>query len=307
MALLGAALRYAALVPATVQRYVVDPADPRAPDDATWALLSEEERRRVVAMLPAEVPWELSPPEGDEHRTAREKAVDALSRFFRTTGRRVYISSELGIYYPAEPRFSPDVLAVLDVDPRPRNSWNVQVEGRGLDFVLEVHVAGDLAKDIEGNVDRYARLGIGEYFVFDKTHMRIHGYRLPPAERGKVRPGRAYDRIVPQMGRWSSEVLGIDLSLDSGDLRLMYGTAPIEQSEEIIERLGKFLNDVISHKEEDERKRQEAERERLEEVARAEKLETELADERRAREELERQVTELRELLARKSGPNGGS
>lgn len=175
-------------MPPAVHRYAVDPADPRAPDDATWALLTEDERRRVVASLPAEVPWELLPPEGDEHREAREKAVDALGRFFRTTGRRVYLSSEMGIFYPGEPRFAPDVLAVLDTDAHPRTSWVVQVEGRGLDFVLEVHVAGDLAKDITDNVEKYARLGIGEYFVFDKTHLRIHGYRLPPSQRGTVRP-----------------------------------------------------------------------------------------------------------------------
>lgn len=286
----------------TVHRYTVDPADPRAPDDATWALMTDEERRQVVAMLPAEVPWELLPPEGDEHRTAREKTLDALGRFFRTTGRRVYLSSELGVFYPGEPRFAPDVLAVCDVDPHPRQSWIVQTEGRGLDFALEVHVAGDLAKDIEGNVEKYARLGIGEYFVFDKTHMRIHGYRLPPAQRGTVRAGRTYERLVPQMGRWSSEVLGIDLSIQKDGLRFMYGSSPLEQSEEIIARLGDMLDTVIAHKEA-------AERERLEAIARTEKLEADLAEERRAlaeerraRDEAERRIQELEAQLARRNG-----
>lgn len=275
--------------------------------------MTDDERRRVVATLPSHVPWELSPPEGDEHRAAREKALDALSRFGRTSGRRMYLSSELGVFYPGEPRFAPDVLAVLDVDPHTRNSWIVQVEGRGLDFVLEVHVAGDLAKDIDDNVERYARLGIGEYFVFDKTRMRVHGYRLPPAERGKVRAGRVYERIVPQMGRWSSEVLGLDLALEERGLRFLFGTSPIEHSDEIIERVGNMLNAVIAHKEE-------AERARLEAVARVEELETELAQrqraleeeyraheqERRAREDLERQVAELKAQLARRDGANRG-
>lgn len=35
----------------TVHRDIVDPADPRAPDEATWALMTDEERRQVVAML----------------------------------------------------------------------------------------------------------------------------------------------------------------------------------------------------------------------------------------------------------------
>lgn len=291
----AAGARYAPGVPAAAHRYFVDPADPRAPDDATWALLSEEERRRVVASLPAEVPWELLPPEGDEHREARERAVDALGRFFRTTGRRVYLSSEMGVYYPAEPRFAPDVFAVLDVESRPRTSWVVQAEGRGLDFVLEVHVAGDLAKDLTGNVERYARLGIGEYFVFDKSHMRVHGHRLPAAQRGTVRAGRAYERIVPQMGRWASTVLGIDLTIENDNLRLMVGNAPIEHSEEVITRLGGMLDTVIARKEEIERERQEM-------AARTAQLEAALDQEKLAREEAERRVAELEAEIARRGG-----
>ncbi|MEZ4312558.1 MAG: Uma2 family endonuclease [Polyangiaceae bacterium] len=231
-----------------------------------------------MASLPAEVPWELSPPEGDEHRLAREQAIDALGRFLRTTGRKVYLSSEMGIFYPGEPRFSPDVFAVLDAEPHPRRSWVVQAEGRGLDFVLEVHVAGDLAKDLTGNVEKYARLGIGEYFVFDKTHTRIHGYRLPPAERGTAGTGRTYERLVPQMGRWSSSVLGIDLTLERGQLRFMVGNGALEWSEEVIQRLGGMLDSVLASKES-------ADRERQEMAARAEELESALEEEKRAREE----------------------
>ena len=162
------------------------------------------------------------------------------------------------------------------------------------DFVLEVHVAGSLAKDLTGNVEKYARLGIGEYFVFDKTHGRIHGYRLPAAQRGTVRPARAYAPVIPQMGRWSSEVLGIDLTLENGQLRFMVGNAPLEHAEEVIHRLGSMLDDVIATKEAEER-------ERLEAVAR---LEAELAEEKRAREEekraLEKRVAELEADLARR-------
>ncbi len=281
------------------RRYVVDPADPRAPADALWADMSEEERRRVVAALPAEVPWDLLPPEGDEHREARGKAIDALERFFRTTGRRIYLSSDMSVFYPGEARFAPDIFAVLDAETRARTRWVVQVEGRGLDFVLEVHVAGNLAKDLTGNVERYARLGIGEYFVFDKTHGRIHGYRLPAAQRGKVGAGRAYTHLVPQMGHWSSEVLGISLTLENGQLRFMVGNAPLEHADEIIHRLGSMLDDVIATKEDEER-------ERLEAMAR---LEAELAEEkrareeeRRAREEADRRVQELEAELARQRG-----
>ena len=51
------------MIPPMVQRlpaaYVFDPDDPRAPAVDQWDRMSPEERARVVAMLPAEVPLEL--------------------------------------------------------------------------------------------------------------------------------------------------------------------------------------------------------------------------------------------------------
>ena len=149
--------------------YVFDPEDPRAPALDQWERMSPDERARVVAMLPAELPLDLLPMEGDPHRKATRGAFDALDGFFRRTGRRVYLSAELATYYPGERHFAPDLLAVTDVDPHDRMSWVVAAEGKGLDFVLEVHVAGDRRKDAVTNVNRYARLGIPEYFYFDRT------------------------------------------------------------------------------------------------------------------------------------------
>ena len=60
---------------------------------------------------------------------------------------RVYLSSELAVFYPGEARVVPDVFAVLDVENHPRMKWVVDDEKKGIDFVLEVHVAGDARKD----------------------------------------------------------------------------------------------------------------------------------------------------------------
>jgi hypothetical protein len=138
-----------------------------------------DERARVVAMLPAEVPLDLLPNEGDRHRKATYGALDALDAFFRRAGRKIYRSSGIAVYYPAERRFAPDLLAVTDVEPHDRDSWVVADEGKGLDFVLEVHVAGHRRKDEKTNVERYARLGTG--------------YRLPPPSPRAA--GRVYQRI----------------------------------------------------------------------------------------------------------------
>jgi Uma2 family endonuclease len=53
----------------------------------------------------------------------------------------------------------------------------VAEEQRGLDFVLEVLHLGNRKKDLVDNVERYARLRIPEYFVYDRARQQILGYR----------------------------------------------------------------------------------------------------------------------------------
>ncbi|WP_437606959.1 Uma2 family endonuclease [Sorangium sp. So ce834] len=272
--------------------YVFDAADPRAPTSEQWSRMTPAERARVVDMLPADVPLDLMPPEGDAHRKAKRDALDALDGFFRRIGRKIYLSSELAVFYPGEPRFAPDVLAVLDVEPHERMRWVVDVEGKGLDFVLEVHVAGNRAKDHEDNVERYARLGVREYFLFDRSRLRLHAYRLPAAQEGDPSRPRVYQRIVPQSGRFASEVLGLDLLLDGSRLRFFAGNAPLEDADEMIARLGGMLDQVIARQEEAQHL--------------AEELAAELDRERRLREqeqrlrgEAERQLEQARAEIER--------
>jgi Uma2 family endonuclease len=267
--------------------YIFDPADPRAPAVDQWEQMLPAERARVLAMLPAEVPLELIPNEGDPHRKAKRGALDALDGFFRRTGRKIYLSSELSVYYPAERRFAPDLLAVVDVEPHERSSWVVATEGKGLDFVLEVHVAGDRTKDEKTNVERYARLGIPEYFFFDRARLRLAGYRLladaPAGAKGA--PVRAYQRMMPQSGRFASSVLDLDLALDGSRLRFFAGNALLEDADEMIARLGSMLDKVIAGQEEAERL--------------AEEFATKLAEEQRLREDAEQQLAEARAEIER--------
>jgi len=264
--------------------YVFDPADPRAPAVEQWERMLPDERARVLAMLPVDVPLDLLPNEGDPHRKATRGALDALDDYFRASGRKIYLSSGLAVFYPGEPRFAPDLVAVADVEPHDRSSWVVAAEGKSLDFVMEVHVAGDRRKDEKTNVERYARLGIPEYFYFDRTRLRLTGYRLPAAP-----PASVYQRIVPQSGRFASGVLGLDLALEGSRLRFFAGSALLQDADERIARLGSMLDKVIQGQEDAERLAEElagklAEEQRLRE------------DERRLREEAEqgRDAAELR-------------
>ncbi len=260
--------------------YVFDPEDPRAPTTEQWERMLPDERARVVAMLPVEVPFDLLPNEGDPHRKAKRGVLDALDGFFRSTGRKIYLSSEIAVFYPGERRFSPDVLAVTDVEPHERMSWIVAKEGKGLDFALEVHVAGDRRKDEKTNVERYARLGIQEYFYFDRPSQRIIGYHLPLGARG-----RAYQRIVPQGGRFPSQILGLDLALDGAKLRFYAGSAPLPDADEMIAKLGSMLDGAIAGQEklaaeiaEEQRLREDADRLREDADRRREDAEARLAE-----------------------------
>jgi Uma2 family endonuclease len=247
-----------------------DPADPRAPSMEVWNALSPAERDEVVAQLPSE--WQDAlPPEGDPHRVPQKQALESLDAFYKKLGRKVYLSSNLGVYYPAEARFAPDLLAVLDVEPHERESWIVAREGKGLDFALEICVRGDRRKDLEKNVEKYARLGIPEYFVFDRGRLRLHGWTLPE-------PGaRAYTPIVPQLGRWPSRALGLDLTLESTRLRFLYGTAPLLDADELMQRANLLLAEVTRQRQEEARQREEEARRAEEQRHRAEEAERRLA------------------------------
>jgi Uma2 family endonuclease len=244
----------------------------------------------VVDALPGEVTdAEMSPPEGDRHFRAKVRALGTLRSYFERLRRRVYLAAELPVYYPKAPRFAPDLLAVLDVEDRERDKWVVSAEGRGLDWVMEVHVGGDRKKDAERNVERYARLGIPEYFLYDRAKGRLYGYRLAEAS------ARTYSVIVPQRGLYSSAVLGLELALEGDRLRFYSGTALLLESEELIDRLEKLVGEVQERAEEEARLRQEEARLREEEARLRE-------EEARRREDAEREVARLRAELERVKG-----
>jgi Uma2 family endonuclease len=263
--------------------YVLDPNDPRAPTHEQWEAMSVEERARIVDALPTSLPIEVRPPEGDIHRKTREGALGTLDDFFRRAGRRIYLSSELAVFYPGERSFVPDLMAVLDVELHDRMRWVVDAERQGLDLVIEVLVAGHSRKDLEENVERFARLGIQEYFVFDRGKGRIHGYRLLPG-------ASVYQRIVPQSARYASTVLGLDLTLENDRLRFFAGNAPLEDANEVIGRLGALLDGVIS-REEQALARADAERVRADQ-------ETARADQETARAEQEASRADAAEARA---------
>ncbi len=282
---------------------------PRAPSQEAWDAMTPEEQARVVASLPGEVTdAELSPPEGDRHFLGKVQAFDTLKGHFGREGRRVYLASELPIYYPNENRFAPDLLAVVDADPHKRDKWVVTAEGKGLDFVLEVHVGGDRKKDAVRNVERYFRLRIPEYFIYDAAKQKLWGYRL-------ARPGsRKYVPLKPVKGRLASERLGLELQVEKEQLRFYSGDTLLPESAELIEQLKKLAKKLqrrakkraLSLKEEAQR-RTETERQLAEETRRREEETRRREEETRRREEVEQQLRAAHAELARLKGQPRGT
>ena len=213
-----------------------------APTLDEWRAMTAAERERLLIQI-NDV---LSDPreamsEGRPHKKAKTRALDLLDRHFAAMGRVIYLAEEMAVLYPGEEVFTPDVLAVLDV-PQPeddeRLAWVVADEGKGLDLVLEVLHHGDRKKDLVDNVERYATLGIPEYFVYDRARQQIHGYRLSG-------PGsRRYQRIVPQAGRFPSVVLGLDLAIVGGTLRFFLGESELGGTPGLVSRLQSMVDEV---------------------------------------------------------------
>jgi Uma2 family endonuclease len=212
---------------------------PQAPTQEEWERMGPEEQARVVEALPGEVTYEeMAMPEGDRHSRAKVKVRDALEGYFRHQRRKVYVGMELPVYYPAERRFAPDLLVVLEAESHERDKWVVSYEGKGLDWVMEVHVGGDRKKDAEFNVERYARLGIPEYFIYDRSREELLAYRLPTPE------ARKYERQLARNGRCKSWVLGVEFEVADGTLRLWADSALLLDSSEMLEQMRKKFEEV---------------------------------------------------------------
>lgn len=213
-----------------------------APTEAEWQRMTPAEREALLVRIldalsdPAEAMTE-----GRRHKKAKTRTLDALGLHFSSIGRAVYLAEAMAVLYPGEVIVTPDILAVLDVAPPdddPRLAWVVSDEGKGIDLVIEVLHHGNRNKDLVDNVERYARLGIPEYFVYDRLHQQIHGYRLPDAS------ARRYRRIVPQFGRYSSGVLGLDMAIRGGNLRFLYGQAELPGTADLIGRLNSMVAEL---------------------------------------------------------------
>ena len=186
--------------------------------------------------LRASVPAPVEYPSSDgqpmaETSVHRECIVDMIWSARRVFADRadVYVSGDMFVYYEeGNPRASvvPDVFVVVGAvrdelrEGGWRDTYKLWEEPKGPDFVLEVTSRSTRRDDQVRKRALYARLGVGEYFLYDPKGE----YLFPPLQGMRLRGG-GYERLSPEglpdgrEGVWS-EVLGAYLCRRGRALRL---------------------------------------------------------------------------------------
>lgn len=220
---------------------------PIAPDEATWRAMTPAQREAKVWEIIDALPLSELMSEGTPHSDAKMGVVASLRRFYGQRPRAVFIAPELTVMYPGEHTFVPDVLVVCDTELKHRNAWIVLDEGRGPDLILEIRNKGRRAKDYRLNVDRFAHLGIREYFIYETMRQELAGFHLESEE------SRRYVPILPQGGRYRSSVLDLDLAVLDEKLRFYVCGAELPDAAAEVALLTRMVEDQSVRVEEAER------------------------------------------------------
>ena len=181
-----------------------------------------------MVQTPTQLEIEYPLPDGSpmaESDSAREYliyGVKSLQIYFQQRD-DVYVSGNLEIFYKQgvpSAKVAPDVFVVFGVRDYNRISYKVWEEGGKVpNFVLEVTSKSTQENDEEDKPQKYAKLGVQEYFQFDPT-----GDYLNPSLKGRQLIDGMYQPLESTQltdGTLSihSEVLGLDLRLLNGQLR----------------------------------------------------------------------------------------
>jgi len=161
--------------------------------------------------------------ESDITRDYMTYGVESLKLYFQ--GRSdVYVSANSFVYYEERNNqavVAPDVYVVFGVAKRQRDNYKVWKEnGITPQFVLEITSETTKDKDQETKPEIYKKLGVREYFQYDPS-----GDYLNPILQGVRLVNNQYEPIEANNISFDtlwlySEVLGLELHVISGELRL---------------------------------------------------------------------------------------
>ena len=239
----------------------------------------------LLSPAPVEYPSSDGQPMGETsvHRDCMIDAIWTLQEYFAERA-DIYISGDMFLYYEeGNPRASvvPDVFVVLGAvkDELREGGWRdiykLWEEPKGPDFVLEVTSRSTRRQDQVRKRALYARLGVGEYFLYDPKGE----YLVPPLQGMRLRAG-GYEPLAPSRladgaaGVWS-EALGLYLRRRGRALRLHDPATG---------------RDLLTHREEAATRREEAAARRA--------AEARIVEEAAARRTAEARIAELEALVS---------
>ena len=157
--------------------------------------------------------------ESDVHREAMTHVIEGLKDHFLAEP-EVYVTGNLLLYYERGNRsaaVAPDVFVVRGVSKERRKTYLLWREQKVPCFVLEVTSETTRDEDLDTKMDRYVRLGVEEYFLFDPLgdylEPRFRGLRLV---RGEYRPMRP----EPD-GSLVSRTIGVAFMPEGASLRMV--------------------------------------------------------------------------------------
>ena len=214
--------------------------------------------------------------ETDTHRELMTDLIYELTEFYKDDP-SAYVSGNLLLYYrEGDPRksVSPDVFVVRGIEKKVRPIYKLWEEGKMPDVVIEITSKTTREEDLGNKKGLYEVSGVQEYFIFDPF-----SEYLTPNLKGYRRTG---DEFHPIQGRIISEIMGLELIVEDGQLRL-YET---------------FSRKKLLTPGETARAKEEAERAR-------DAAEHKYKDERGARERAEEEVRQLRAALQGGSAYSG--
>ncbi|MFQ5628218.1 MAG: Uma2 family endonuclease [bacterium] len=154
--------------------------------------------------------------ETDLHRKIMIDLLHALDGYF-SNDPLVYVTGNIFLYYRDDENqmrpVSPDIMVVRGVEKKERRIYKLEEEGKAPDVVIELTSSSRKLEDLGTKRVIYASLGVREYFLFDPygeyLNPPLRGYRLEDGE------------YMPVFGnRIRSEILGLELRLEEGQLRL---------------------------------------------------------------------------------------
>jgi len=158
--------------------------------------------------------------ETDRHRDEIVDLVYALRQRYLDTP-DVYVAGNLFVYTARGDRSAvvcPDVFLVKGVPQGPRRTYRLWEERQPPVLVVEVTSASTRYEDTVEKKEKYARLGVEEYFLFDP----MDEYLSPQLQGFRLAGERYWPIELEGDGSLSSRVTGLRLQVEDGQrLRLV--------------------------------------------------------------------------------------